>query len=263
MATAPQADLYGKLKRYALANNFAKLWENKYMYEGRREIKLQGPDQRPVNFKNALEKMRKGNHVCVRCNEDYLMQTDGYYPGGGSVCRYHSGRQLNRYGPGIEKYWNCCGQGIITPGCSQSEYHVHSDNTAFGVFLEMGPNNNVQSQDFAPTPLKRGERGTVVAFDVEMIYTTGGLEVAKVTLLDQHLNVLIREFVKPTNQIFDYNTQFSGIKEEDIQRKNTHHSCQNDFQYVLERVTHALVTNNACIRISRSMNVTKYTVYLA
>ena len=65
----------------------------------------------------------------------------------------------------------------------------------------MGPNNNVQNKDFAPTPLKRGERGTVVAFDVEMIYTTGGLEVAKVTLLDQHLNVLIREFVKPTNQI--------------------------------------------------------------
>ena len=40
MATAPKADLYGELKRYALPNNFAKLWENKYMYEGRREIKL-------------------------------------------------------------------------------------------------------------------------------------------------------------------------------------------------------------------------------
>ena len=81
----------------------------------------------------------------------------------------------------------------------------------------MGPNNNVQNLDFVRTPFKRGQCGTVVALDVEMIYTTGGLEVAKVTLLDQHLNVLIREFVKPTNQILDYNTQFSGIKEEDIQ----------------------------------------------
>ena len=63
---------YGKLKLYALVNNFAKLLENKYMYEGRREIKLQGPDQRPVNFKNALEKMRKGNHLCVHCNEEYV-----------------------------------------------------------------------------------------------------------------------------------------------------------------------------------------------
>ena len=81
MATAPQADLYGKLKRYTLATNYEKLWENKYMHKERREIKLQGPDQRPVNFKNALEKMRKGNHVCVHCNEEYVMQTDGYYPG--------------------------------------------------------------------------------------------------------------------------------------------------------------------------------------
>ena len=28
---------------------------------------------------------------------------------------------------------------------------------------------------------------------------------------------MIREFVKPTNQIFENNRQFSGIKEEDIQ----------------------------------------------
>ena len=155
--------LQNKLKRYALANNFAKLWENKYMYEGRREIKLQGPDQRPVNFKNALEKMRKDNHVCVPWNEEYVMQTDGYYPGGGSVCRYCSGRHLNRYGPGTEKYWNCCGQGIITPGCSQSEYNVHSDNTAFGVFLEMGLTNKYKIKILHPHPWKVVN---VVAFDV-------------------------------------------------------------------------------------------------
>lgn len=43
-----------------------------------------------------------------------------------------------------------------------------------------------------------------------------GLELTRVTVIDHKLNLVYESLVKPDNPILDYNTKFSGIKEEDL-----------------------------------------------
>jgi hypothetical protein len=48
----------------------------------------------------------------------------------------------------------------------------------------------------------------VYALDCEMCYTTVGLELARVTVIDRDLNTAYESLVKPENPIIDYNTRY-------------------------------------------------------
>jgi hypothetical protein len=65
-------------------------------------------------------------------------------------------------------------------------------------------------------------RVRVVALDCEMVLTTSGVEVARVTLVDdddEH-TVLLDCLVRPANEIIDYRTQHSGISAKSLQNVN-------------------------------------------
>lgn len=47
----------------------------------------------------------------------------------------------------------------------------------------------------------------VYALDCEMCYTTHGLELTRVTVIDEDCNVMYETLVKPQNPIIDYNTR--------------------------------------------------------
>lgn len=51
----------------------------------------------------------------------------------------------------------------------------------------------------------------VAALDCEMCYTTAGLSLARVTLLDPLGQVVYDTFVKPRAAVIDFNTRYSGI----------------------------------------------------
>ncbi|PSN30045.1 hypothetical protein C0J52_21212 [Blattella germanica] len=60
-----------------------------------------------------------------------------------------------------------------------------------------------------------GDYGVYV-LDYEMCYTTGVLELTRVTVIDRELDTVYESLVKPKNPIIDYNARFSGITEEDL-----------------------------------------------
>lgn len=52
-----------------------------------------------------------------------------------------------------------------------------------------------------------GDNG-VYALDCEMCYTTVGLELTRVTVVDRDLNTVYESLVKPGNPVIDYNTRY-------------------------------------------------------
>lgn len=90
----------------------------------------------------------------------------------------------------------------------------------------------------------------IIAIDCEMIYTKSGPQVARLSVLDKSGNMILDQLFKPTEEVVDYKTKFSGLTEEilsevtatpdqaveylsKVASKNTiiiGHSLENDFR---------------------------------
>lgn len=92
----------------------------------------------------------------------------------------------------------CCQQPAGTPGCMYANHHVSetvdlSNLTGFVTTI-------ARSEDYVPT------RKDIYALDCEMCYTTHGLELTRVTVVDLSQKTVYDALVKPDNKIIDYNT---------------------------------------------------------
>ena len=45
-----------------------------------------------------------------------------------------------------------------------------------------------------------------------MVYTTVGFELARATLIDDQMDIVLDKFAKPVGRVLDYNTKYSGIE---------------------------------------------------
>ena len=87
----------------------------------------------------------------------------------------------------------------------------------------MSPCHVTETQDYTSmrgfvTSLDKGGEGEgrVWAMDCEMVNTTVGSELVRVTLINHVGDTEYESLVMPDNKILDYNTRFSGIKEADL-----------------------------------------------
>lgn len=91
-------------------------------------------------------------------------------------------------------------------GCAVCEAHVHADN-------KLDRYGYVRTLSKSPPP--DGNCG-IFTLDCEMSYTTNGLELTRVSVLNDNCNLVYDTFVRPSGRVLDYNTRWSGITEEHL-----------------------------------------------
>ncbi|XP_019373739.1 PREDICTED: RNA exonuclease 1 homolog [Gavialis gangeticus] len=149
--------------------------------------------------------------TCCRCGKIYAVTSSGKHIRK-EECNYHFGRvQRHKVPGGMESRYSCCEGVVGSPGCQVAKLHVRD-----------GRKENLEGfmKTFIKPPPPDGNHG-VYALDCEMCYTTQGLELTRVTVVDPNLQVAYNTFVKPDNDIIDYNTRFSGVTEEDLKNTTT------------------------------------------
>ncbi|KAJ3662818.1 hypothetical protein Zmor_007144 [Zophobas morio] len=145
---------------------------------------------------------------CTRCSKIYLVDEDGFvlYP---EECLYHPLKKRTLRG---EQTYLCCktNDGV---GCVTSNTHVTEccgDSELEGFQTTMKPESDDDPRNYA-----------VYALDCEMCYTIKGLELTRVTIVDSDCKTVYESLVKPLNPIIDYNTTFSGITMDQMERTST------------------------------------------
>jgi RNA exonuclease 1 len=159
-------------------------------------------------------KAKPGAHLgenqrkCSRCSKIYLVDEAGFvlYQ---EECIYHPLKKRTLRG---EQTYLCCKSNDGT-GCATSSTHVteaydDSELEGFQTTMEPEPGDDPRSH-------------AVYALDCEMCYTVKGLELTRVTIVDSDCKTVYESLVKPLNTIIDYNTTFSGITREQMERTST------------------------------------------
>ncbi|ODM96019.1 RNA exonuclease 1, partial [Orchesella cincta] len=189
---------------------------------------------------NAMSLTRR---ICDRCKRRYETNPEGDHIVL-EVCNYHWGRKYNVKGFleysystfGVISQWiydqylymfeakggrgarecsfSCCGGDDDTIGCVTAVCHVSkcpvpisSQKGFVEAVLEEGPEDEMGNNPW-----------DIIGIDCEMVYTTHGNELARVTVVGAELQVLYDEIVRTTHRVLDVNTRFSGITFEDMDR---------------------------------------------
>jgi RNA exonuclease 1 len=134
---------------------------------------------------DPLKSQQQQSRICDRCNAAFYVDADI-----GTECRYHLGRKVR--GAALDSF-TCCASNVA---CASHNTHVFKLEGAVEMHREI-PFSTFE------TP------GTVhaVAIDCEMSYTSLGMEVTRVTVLDTKGAVLVDELILPSGRVLDLNTR--------------------------------------------------------
>ncbi|KAM7415774.1 hypothetical protein PAMA_018033 [Pampus argenteus] len=194
--------LYESLKDYVLTEE--KLIESNYP--------VQHPEKPGCaalfadNKRGSTDPLKR---ICCRCGATYSVSQTGKHIRK-EECNYHYGKGVeNKVPGGVETRYSCCEGVMGAPGCQQFKLHVH-DSLSLDGFVATVPRH----------PSDMSCPG-VYSVDCEMCYTIHGLELSRVTVVNSSLQVVYDTFIRPDNEVIDYNTRFSGISEKDVKGNHT------------------------------------------
>eukprot|EP00835_Amoeboradix_gromovi_P003722 NODE_257_length_12663_cov_0.723655.p3 type:complete len:391 gc:universal NODE_257_length_12663_cov_0.723655:9591-10763(+) len=138
---------------------------------------------------------------CIRCSKPFNV-TSELEENAKVACHYHPGRLRNTkdHGSRERTYW-CCNQFQNQAGCTLG-CHVYQ----FEDFKDLNAVN-----PFKQAPLVTENAYKILALDCEMVYTSGGLELARCTITNESKSVVYDEIIQPLHPIYDFNTKYSGI----------------------------------------------------
>ncbi|XP_031831329.1 putative exonuclease GOR [Nomia melanderi] len=143
--------------------------------------------------------------ICNRCGKRYAIDEQGFAlrP---EKCIYHWGKKYRS-----DDEYSCCRRRGLAVGCTYAVTHVweYTDYENLRGYVKTLPKD---------TPAE--EQG-IYALDCEMSYTTRGLKVTSVTVVNENGCVVYQTLVRPESPILDYNTRYSGITEEDMRNVTT------------------------------------------
>ncbi|XP_073698699.1 uncharacterized protein [Garra rufa] len=187
--------LYEQLKEHVLSEDMLRVNNFPRKHKDKSDFAFQYGDTK----KGISDPLKR---ICCRCGATFSVDKSGKHTRR-EECNYHYGKVIeNRVPGGVETRYSCCENAVGSPGCQVFNLHVHD-----AVSLQGFVNSLPQSSKTCPG---------VFAVDTQTCYTTQGLELARVTVVNSSLQVVFDSFVKPDNDVIDYNTRFSGISEDDV-----------------------------------------------
>lgn len=195
--------LYDLLKKYILSQD--DLEKNGYPLMGDNKLAYISKD---AYYYRPLSKKRNGDKfVCMNCKSEFEVNKRGMPIVTLTKCIYHSGK-LKFERSKNEKFWLCCYRRQHESGCETSVYHMPDkfDEDALENFVET---KNVKSNKNVDDP-------NFFALDCEMVNTTIGIEIVRVTVINHEGKEVYESKVKPFNPILDYKSKYSGITEESL-----------------------------------------------
>ncbi|PCH41072.1 hypothetical protein WOLCODRAFT_69616 [Wolfiporia cocos MD-104 SS10] len=142
--------------------------------------------------------------TCERCAQPFMVKRKEE----ADECVYHWGKAFsNKVNGEKRRLYTCCSRPSESEGCERGPH----------VFYESAPEDLHRRHPFSYSH-GRGTDTTldVVALDCEMVYTTGGMRVARVSVVDAAGKEIFDEFVRMDDgvEVIDFNTRFSGITPE-------------------------------------------------
>ncbi|KAK4056646.1 RNA exonuclease 3 [Microbotryomycetes sp. JL221] len=132
-----------------------------------------------------------------------------------TACSYHWGRQITEKINGTkQRVWSCCPSSDLPPPC-QIGPHVFRDSDVNVLHSRLG---------FLPTSIFESSTSDqiqdIVALDCELVYTTSGMSLARLTVIDIDFKTILDVHVKPLGTVLDTNERFSGVTEENLKQAN-------------------------------------------
>lgn len=207
-----EVELYERLLRYLVPTEELEAYG--YPCRDPNEPELRKVPVAKDGSKQHLRHQLAPSYICDRCAKVYRVSEDGLPLETTNKCIFHPGHLWNeRINRALEKRYSCCRGDSSAGGCSSNQYHVHKGELEIHNYK-----GYVETQ--AKPELDPNKHG-IFALDCEMCYTTHGLELTRITVINYKYDVVYEKLVKPSHSILDHNTRFSGIKEGDLDNVTT------------------------------------------